>query len=239
MKHLTIALACFLAATSVRAEESVPSDEQDIRSTYGVAQEIDRLVVLLADDVLRDIVCRVAFQTFTPRTLGSALHQPTKEIMRRIEILRGWGLVRLTSRDALTNVVEPTAGNGDETLRRWADRYCPMGDKCAEPISSQEAKTSAQSQKLVRLTASDISIKLSEIPGWEYKDGALYRMFTFDNFVQTFGFVTKVAITAEKQNHHPDMDTGYNKVGIHLSTHDVDGISERDFKLASAISDLM
>ena len=67
---------------------------------------------------------------------------------------------------------------------------------------------------------------------WELKDGKLYKMFTFKSFIRAFGWMTQIAIWAEKLKHHPEWFNVYNKVEVNLTTHDADGISELDFKLA-------
>ncbi|MEM7734295.1 MAG: 4a-hydroxytetrahydrobiopterin dehydratase [Deinococcota bacterium] len=73
---------------------------------------------------------------------------------------------------------------------------------------------------------------------WNLQDGKLQRKFKFKNFVQAFGFLTQVAIYAEKMNHHPEIYNVYNNVTIDLVTHDVDGISEFDLELAKIIDTL-
>ena len=70
---------------------------------------------------------------------------------------------------------------------------------------------------------------------WSLENGKLYKEFSFANFIDAFSFMTKIAICAEKQNHHPEWFNVYNKVEISLTTHEVAGISERDFKLADSI----
>jgi 4a-hydroxytetrahydrobiopterin dehydratase len=84
-------------------------------------------------------------------------------------------------------------------------------------------------------------IKLNKDSGsvWCIKDGKLYREFKFPNFVVAFGFMTKVAMLAEKANHHPEWFNVYNKVVINLTTHEAGGISKRDFDLAQEISKLI
>ena len=67
---------------------------------------------------------------------------------------------------------------------------------------------------------------------WQIDNGKLTKTFKFKNFIQAFGFMTKSAIYAEKKNHHPEWFNVYNKVVIQLITHDVSGISLKDFDLA-------
>ena len=74
---------------------------------------------------------------------------------------------------------------------------------------------------------------------WKESDDRLRATFTFDNFVQAFGFMTQVAMVAEKQNHHPDWSNVYNRVEFSLSTHEAgDVVTEKDLKLARAINEI-
>jgi 4a-hydroxytetrahydrobiopterin dehydratase len=75
---------------------------------------------------------------------------------------------------------------------------------------------------------------------WEEKNNALYRKFEFKNFSEAFAFMTRVALEAEKMDHHPDWSNVYNKVEIHLSTHSAgDIVTEKDRKLAKKIDELL
>lgn len=75
---------------------------------------------------------------------------------------------------------------------------------------------------------------------WKEEDNKLKRTFEFDNFVQAFGFMTKVAFLAEKMDHHPNWSNVYNQVIIELSTHDQGNIvTDKDRKLAAAIDELI
>ena len=75
---------------------------------------------------------------------------------------------------------------------------------------------------------------------WTEKDNKLSAEFQFDDFVEAFAFMTRVAIIAEKMNHHPSWSNVYNKVSIELSTHDAgDIVTEKDHKLAKAIEKLL
>ena len=75
---------------------------------------------------------------------------------------------------------------------------------------------------------------------WVEKDNKISRSFEFKDFVDAFAFLTKVAILAEKQNHHPEIYNVYNKVTIHLNTHDAGNmVTEKDYRLAEAINDVV
>ena len=71
------------------------------------------------------------------------------------------------------------------------------------------------------------------------ENDALCREFVFENFVQAFGFMSRVALLAEAADHHPEWSNVYSRVEIYLTTHDADGISERDFQLANRINTLL
>lgn len=74
---------------------------------------------------------------------------------------------------------------------------------------------------------------------WTEENNTLKRTFQFKDFIEAFAFMTKVAILAEKMNHHPNWSNVYNKVSIELSTHDAgDIVTEKDRKLAEAIDKL-
>ena len=92
--------------------------------------------------------------------------------------------------------------------------------------------------KIERLAPASIEQRLAAHPEWQLQEGKLYRAFLFDNFVEAFGFMTRVALLAEAMNHHPEWFNVYNRVEIRLVTHDADGISARDFELAGKIDRL-
>lgn len=71
---------------------------------------------------------------------------------------------------------------------------------------------------------------------WKEENNKLSRTFTFKNFIEAFGFMTRVALVAEKMNHHPEWSNVYSKVEIHLTSHDaVDIVTDKDKKLAAEI----
>ncbi len=76
--------------------------------------------------------------------------------------------------------------------------------------------------------------------GWKLVDDrdAIHKQFKFDDFVEAFGWMTRVAIWAEKWNHHPEWSNVYKTVEVTLSTHDVDGLAQLDAKLARKMDSL-
>jgi 4a-hydroxytetrahydrobiopterin dehydratase len=89
--------------------------------------------------------------------------------------------------------------------------------------------------KYRKLSGNELDEIVKSISGWEIKDGKLQKIFKFSNFVEAFGFMTKIALEAEKINHHPEWTNVYNTVSVKLSTHDTDGITDYDIKLAKII----
>ena len=75
-------------------------------------------------------------------------------------------------------------------------------------------------------------------PGWQARDGALHREFAFADFSEAWAFMARVALAAEKADHHPDWSNSWNKVTIALTSHDVGGLSPRDAALAERINQL-
>ena len=76
-------------------------------------------------------------------------------------------------------------------------------------------------------------------PSWEIDNKTIKKEFKFDNFIDAFGFMTKVAVVSEKMDHHPDWQNTYNKVKINLTTHDKGGITNNDINLAESIDKLI
>lgn len=81
---------------------------------------------------------------------------------------------------------------------------------------------------------------IARLDGWEFsRDGdAIKRVFEFADFSEAFGFMTRVAMLADAADHHPEWSNIYNTVEIELTTHDADGLTERDMVLAKAIDAL-
>lgn len=81
---------------------------------------------------------------------------------------------------------------------------------------------------------------LDDLDEWDYDEArdAITRQFLFDDFVSAFGFMTQVALLAEKADHHPEWSNVWNRVNILLTTHDAGGLSSRDIALAEKIDTL-
>ncbi len=92
--------------------------------------------------------------------------------------------------------------------------------------------------EVVRLTAVEVEAGLGELVNWKLERGKLHKSFKFKNFIDAFAFMTRVAMIAERLNHHPEWSNVYNRVHIDLNTHEVGGISERDFEMARRIDAL-
>ena len=89
-----------------------------------------------------------------------------------------------------------------------------------------------------KLPASDIEERLVKLEGWALANGKLHREFKFESFVEAFGFMTSLALVAEKMDHHPEWSNVYNRVEIDLTTHDAGGLTTLDFELAMAANRL-
>ena len=92
-----------------------------------------------------------------------------------------------------------------------------------------------------RFSESDRNAGLATVPAWDYDDkaGAILREFKFRDFIEAFGFMTKVALLVERQNHHPDWTNVYNRVTITLTDYEAGWLSQRDIDLAIAIDQLV
>lgn len=92
-----------------------------------------------------------------------------------------------------------------------------------------------------QLTEDERAEALDELDEWDFdeaRDG-LTRQFVFADFVEAFGFMTRVAILAEKADHHPEWSNVYNRVDVLLTTHDAGGLSQRDVDMARAMDELI
>lgn len=88
------------------------------------------------------------------------------------------------------------------------------------------------------LSKEQVNDVVRALPGWKQDHGALVRDYKFADFVLAFAFVTRLALMAEKEGHHPDIDIRYNNVRVGLVSHDAGGITERDAAMATEIQKL-
>lgn len=77
--------------------------------------------------------------------------------------------------------------------------------------------------------------KLVFLQGWAYRNNGIEKEFVFRDFVDAFSFMTRVAMEAERLNHHPEWRNVWNKVHVRLSTHEAGGLTDKDFTLAEII----
>ena len=92
---------------------------------------------------------------------------------------------------------------------------------------------------MMKLSKDQIEDRLKTLNGWEYSEGAIETSFEFKNFKEAFTVMTRIAFECEAQNHHPDWSNVYNSLHIRLNTHDADGVTEKDFKLAQTIENII
>lgn len=92
-----------------------------------------------------------------------------------------------------------------------------------------------------KLTATERDAGLRDLDGWTHDQAAdtISRVFKFRSFSEAFGFMTRVALEAQKADHHPNWSNSYDTVTITLSTHDAGGLSQKDIALAQAIDKLL
>ncbi|MGB1254943.1 MAG: 4a-hydroxytetrahydrobiopterin dehydratase [Thiolinea sp.] len=85
------------------------------------------------------------------------------------------------------------------------------------------------------LDVEQLGTLLSVLNGWQVQDGKLHKVFEFQDFAEAFAFMARVALVAEKADHHPDWSNSYRKVVIDLVTHSTGGITQKDIDLARTI----
>ncbi|GLB52382.1 putative pterin-4-alpha-carbinolamine dehydratase [Neptunitalea chrysea] len=91
---------------------------------------------------------------------------------------------------------------------------------------------------MTKLEANILEQEVQLLNGWQIKNNHLEKTFTFKSFKKAFAFMTMVAFEAEKLNHHPNWTNSYNILKIQLTTHDANGITEKDIALATLINQL-
>lgn len=89
------------------------------------------------------------------------------------------------------------------------------------------------------LSDQQITLKLSSLPGWERAGKEIAKTFKFKNYYETMAFVNAAAWISHREDHHPDLEVGYNACRVRYSTHSAGGISEKDFACAAKIEALL
>jgi len=89
------------------------------------------------------------------------------------------------------------------------------------------------------LTQTEIEQRLLRLPEWEHYDNAIHAEFEFENFKDCFSAMSRIAFECEALNHHPEWTNEYNVLKITITTHDADGVTDKDFKLALAIEHIV
>jgi len=90
-----------------------------------------------------------------------------------------------------------------------------------------------------KLSVDRVAALLKQVSGWEVANGELRKTFKFKNYYETMAFVNATAWVSHREDHHPDMEVGYNKVTMHYSTHSAGGLTENDFICAAKIDSLL
>jgi 4a-hydroxytetrahydrobiopterin dehydratase len=85
------------------------------------------------------------------------------------------------------------------------------------------------------LTDDEVRAQLGDLPGWELRDGAIRKEYTFTGFRAAIAFIDRLAEVAIASRHHPDLENHYNRVAVSLTSHDAGGVTGADLELAQAI----
>jgi 4a-hydroxytetrahydrobiopterin dehydratase len=89
-----------------------------------------------------------------------------------------------------------------------------------------------------RLDDAEAARRIETLAGWTLEEGTLHKRFRFEDFSQAFGWMTRVALVAERMDHHPDWQNVYDRVDVHLTTHDAGGLTLADLELAAVMDQL-
>jgi len=90
------------------------------------------------------------------------------------------------------------------------------------------------------LTPDQITAALADLPGWAFADDKIGKTYTLKNFREALAFIVRIGIEAETRDHHPELFNVYNRVEIHVNTHDAGGkVTQKDIDLATAIEAIL
>jgi 4a-hydroxytetrahydrobiopterin dehydratase len=102
------------------------------------------------------------------------------------------------------------------------------------PLATRRCRPQAKA-----LSQADAELHMPELPGWRLADKSIAKTFAFADFRETMAFVNAVAWIAHREDHHPDLNVGYNRVRVEWSTHSVGGLSENDLICAARVEALV
>jgi 4a-hydroxytetrahydrobiopterin dehydratase len=106
-------------------------------------------------------------------------------------------------------------------------------------MESALSRKKSKAEGAVKLSEQQSGGLLQQVPGWAIEAGELRRSFKFKNYHETMAFVNATAWVSHREDHHPDLEVGYNEVTMRYSTHSVGGLSENDFICAAKINALL
>jgi 4a-hydroxytetrahydrobiopterin dehydratase len=112
-------------------------------------------------------------------------------------------------------------------------------DTSSEPLTLSNKTCKACEGTAAALNDAQISKLLNQVPGWERAGKEIAKTYKFKNYYETMAFVNAAAWISHQQDHHPDLEVGYNKCCVRYSTHSVGGLSDNDFICAAKVEALM
>ena len=121
-------------------------------------------------------------------------------------------------------------------LRRWSAFRWPSAP-CGRHTPRNRGRSACE-RGTPPLDDAQVRRLLVELPGWELVNGEIAKAYRFKNYYQTMAFVNATAWISHQENHHPDLEVGYNKCRIRYSTHSIGGLSENDFICAAKVEAL-
>ena len=89
------------------------------------------------------------------------------------------------------------------------------------------------------LSNSDIQYAISDLNGWEFKNNAIHKIFTFESYLTSIAFINRLAEIAEEKNHHPDMVVGWCKIDVAFTSHDQGGVTTACIEMAKKIESVL
>jgi 4a-hydroxytetrahydrobiopterin dehydratase len=92
---------------------------------------------------------------------------------------------------------------------------------------------------VTKLSDQQVRDGLKQLPGWELVNGEIAKTYAFKNYYETMAFVNATAFVSHREDHHPDLEVGYNKCQVRYSTHSIGGISDKDLQCAGKVERLM